>query len=478
MGDAGEMNLGLESLKGFTGKMFQAALGFIGTLIFARELGPTDFGGFYFLLSIVFIVDRPLRGFGQAIEKRYSEAGADKRQLAGGAVVATAVAVTITGFVVFSLGDLLVAKTNLEEAPAVFMSLMIAFGVFFPVQKMMGAEGWVSKQTWNDTLRSLLTLLLQFTLVALGYGAAGMGYGLAAATLLVVPVGFYFVRAWPTIPSVGTLRSLWSFARYSTVSSFVGKAYDRFDVLLLGTLLTTGAAGNYEVAFKLTVPATFLAGVIASGLMPKISNRRSKGQSVADDVSNAVSYASMLAIPLFFGALALPKVIVVTAYGAEYASAATFLIGLACYQILFSQTQVYQHALSGLDLPNIRMKVNVVTLAFNLVSGVALLYAFDAVGVVVATVLAELLRYLLSLLAVKGRISSVNALPKAFVEQTVAGVVMFAAVEAGQSSMHLQSWVNVIALVTAGAVVYGIVLLTISPGLRFTLLSVYEDAMF
>lgn len=476
MPDAGEMKFGLESLKGFTGKILQAVLGFAGTIIFARVLGRADFGGYYFLLSLVFIADRPLQGFGQAIEKRYSEVDAKKGEIAGGGLILIGITVGLIGFPVFILQDLLIQETNLRSAPLVFMMLLVALGIFFPVQKMLGAEGWVSKQTWNDTLRSVLTLPIQIVFVAAGFGAAGMGYGLAAATLLVVPVGVYFLRIRPAIPSRETIKSLWSYARYSTIAALVGKAYDRFDILLLGVILTTGAVGDYEVAFKLTVPATFLASVIASGLTPKVSNRHSKGQQVAYDVTNAIAYASVLSVPLFFGALAIPESLVVTVYGSEYAGAAEFLVGLALYQVIYSQTLMYQHTLSGLGLPNVRLKINAITLAFNIIAGLALVLTIGAIGVIVATILAEVARYLMSMATVKSRIDGLNTLPRTLLEQSVAGIIMFVLVQVAQQIVSVQSWHDLVLLVGFGVIAYSVVLLLISPGLRLTLSSVYRDA--
>jgi O-antigen/teichoic acid export membrane protein len=310
-----------------------------------------------------------------------------------------------------------------------------------------------------------------------GFGAAGMGYGLAAATLLTIPVALYFLRVVPAVPSRETVASLWSYARYSIVSSFVGRAYDRFDVLLLGALVTTGAVGDYEVAYKLTLPATMLTGVVGSGLTPKVSNRHSKGQAVATDVTNAVSYTSLLSVPIFFGALAIPKSLVVTLYGPEYATAAAFLVGLALYQVVSTQTLMYQHTLAGLDLPDVQMRVNVVTLAFNVVVGVALLAVVGPLGVVVATILAEGLRYLASMVAVRRRLKDVEVVPRALLEQALVGVVMFAVVEAAQQTVVVRSWVDLGLLVGVGAVTYGLVLLAVSPGLRFTVSSVYRDAV-
>jgi len=477
MPDAGEMNLGLESLKGFAGKVVQAALGFAGMVVFARVIGRTDFGGFYFLLSLVYIADRPIRGFGQAVEKRYSEVDANKREIVGAALLMSGVAVLIVSVGVLVLRDVLVTQTSLDAAPLVFVTVFGALALFFPAQKLLGGEGWIALQTWNDTVRSILTLGLQLAFVFAGFNAAGMGYGLAAATLLSVPIAWYFLRLTPARPSRATVTSLWRYARFSIPSAFVGKAYDRFDVILLGAIVTTGAVAGYEVAFKLTLPATFLAGVIASGLAPKISNRASKGQDVAIDITNAVSYGSVLAIPVFFGALAIPEPLVVTAYGATYADAAPFLVGLALYQVLYTQTTMYQRALAGLDLPNVQFRVNLLTLAFNLVAGIALLVVMGPIGVVVATVLAEALRYGTSSYAVRGQVREVDVLPRAVFEQVLAGVAMFAVVEALQQMVALRAWYHVVALVGVGAVVYGVVLFAVSAGFRFTLASVYRDAI-
>lgn len=474
---AGEMDLGWESLKGFSGKMVQAVIGFIGTIIFARILGPTAFGGFYFLLAMVLLADRPIRGFAQAVKKRYSEADASKSQILGGVLI-----VHSSIFVVVSIGAIafervLVASTTIESAALVFVALFVSLGIFFPFQMMLEAAGWMSKSVWNDTLRSVLTLLLQLLFVLGGFGAAGMGYGLAGASLLVVPVALYFLRIRPSVPSAETVRSLWNYAKYSIPAEFVGKAYDRFDVLLIGVILTTGAVGFYEVAYKLTVPATFLATVVTSGLMAKVSNLHSRDLDVATDVTNVVSYVSILAIPIFFGALAIPKALVVTAYGPEYTAATSLVVGLALYQVIASQTRVYQQTLSGLDLPDVKLKIDTVTLGLNIVVGIGLIYVIGVLGVVIATVIAEMARYIMSAYAVSRLIDGIDFLPRTLAKQAIAGLLMFGLVEVLDVYIAVRSWVDLVILVGIGALFYGIVLLTLSRQLRFTLKAIWTDAV-
>lgn len=476
-GDPGDISLGLESAKGFVAKLLQAVLGFAGTIIFARLLGPTSFGGFYFLLSLVNIADRPLKGFGQAVKKRYSEVNAPREEILGATFIFAGVVVTVTGVGLALTGDILNRQTNVDGAPYVFLALFAAIGLFAPIQKLLSAAGYPAREVWNDTLRSVLTFAFQLALVSAGLGAAGMGYGLAGATLVVVPVALHFVGVKPQLPSRETVRSVWEFARYSIPGMFVGAAYGQFDTLILGALLTTATVGEYQVAYKLTIPGTFLATVLASAMMPKVSNWHSQGKDVSSAITNALAYNSVLAIPLFFGTLALSRNLVVTVYGGQYAAAAPLLVGLAAYQVVWTQTNVYRGTLSGVDLPNVRLYVDSATLVFNVVVGVALLFEFGAIGVVIATLLAESIRCLASAWLVEQHVPGIDHLPRPIWDQLIAGVVMYGTVEVGQEMIPVKSWFDLGLLVGAGAAVYWTVLLVVSGHFRNTLRSVYNEAV-
>lgn len=473
----GDINLGLESLKGLTAQASQAALGFAGTILFARILGPTSFGGFYFLLSLVTIVTRPIDGFGNAIRKRFSESNALRKELMG-----TVALFNVASFVLAAVGVLLFrgiiqTVTNVPDAALVFFLLFVTLGSFLPIQKLIGGASYPGFQVWNDTLRSALTLPLQIVFVLAGTGAAGMGYGLAAATVLTIPVGLFVIRVRPVLPSRGTLQSVWSFARYSIPTALLGAAYGRFDVIVLGTFLTTATAGYYEVAYRLTVPATFMTTALAGALMPKVSNLHSRGEAIADDITNALAYNSVLSIPLFFGAVALSREVVVTIYGGEYVEASGFLVGLALYQVLATQTSIYQRTISGINRPDLEFRIDGATLVFNVTVGVALLFAMGAIGVVVATVFAELIRLLLSVWAARRIVPDIESLPRPLFEQTLAGIAMFLGLKAVQRVVPVTSWVDLVLVVGFGVFLYGAVLLGISSHARNTLHSIYTDAV-
>ncbi|MFC6718627.1 oligosaccharide flippase family protein [Natrialbaceae archaeon GCM10025810] len=476
MTDASSVSLGGETVKATAAKFAMALVGFLGTIVFARILGPTGFGGFYLLFALVKIADRVAVGWGVATKKRFSEAGAPKGELLGSQVLFTAAWIALVAAVAAASSEWLVSYTGLSSAPVLFVALLSTVAFYEPLDSIVQARGLIGASMWTDTLRSILTFPLQLGLVLLGLGAAGMAYGLAAATVLSLPILWYFIRTSPARPSRETLADLWSYARYSTVNSLLGTAYDRFDVLVLGWLLAPAAAGNYEVAFKLTVPATFVMMAASSGLMARVSHRHSRDEDPSEDVSNTLAFASVVAVPMFAGALAMPELLVVTVYGSEYADAAALLVGLALYQLVRTQSGTLSQAVDGLDRPDLNTRVSAVTLALNVALGVALTLWIGAVGVVIATIVAESLRYVVLAWAIKRIAPSVTLLPRTLAEQVAASLPMFLVVVLAVDAAAVERWYHLLAIVGVGAAVYAVTLAAISRKLRVTIEGVLRSS--
>ena len=66
------------------GNFVDAAISFIGLVVFANVLGADGFGKFYVLLAIVKVCLFPIAGIGQSIMKRGSERGLDPAVFLGG----------------------------------------------------------------------------------------------------------------------------------------------------------------------------------------------------------------------------------------------------------------------------------------------------------------------------------------------------------------------------------------------------------
>lgn len=476
MTEASEVPFGLEVTRGVLAKFLMAIIGFAGTIIFARILGPVAFGGFYLVWSVVQIGKLPVDGVSRAAQKRFSESETNRGNIIG-AMLIVSVCLSLIAIVLATIFERnLNSFSGLHDSVLMFSLLFFCVSLFTPFQAMVVATGRVGLTIWIDFLRSILTTPLQIVFVLLSYGAAGMAYGLSLATLLVIPVTHYFLRTRPLLPDTKTFQRLWSFAKHSIVSVSLGRAYSRFDIILLGILLSPGAAGHYEVAMKLTIPAVFIPEIAGEGLMARVSNLKSKGESVGIDVSNTLMFTSILAVPIFFGAAVLSRQLVVTIYGPEFAAAAGLLVGLSLFRLLRTQSAPLIETINGLDHPDINVRITALALFVNIALGIAMTIEFGAIGVVLATVIAEGIKYVSAAYVVRGLVSDVEILPRTLLEQFGAGLVMAVGVLGAHRIFPVQSWVHLTGLVAWGATVYGIVLLAISPTLRFTALSIARDA--
>ena len=455
-----DVSLGGETAKGTAAKFVTLAVGFVGSIVLARFLGPAAYGGFYALLAVVEIVDRPVRGWATAGEKRASEADAPREE------IFTALLAVLAGFLVAATagtvlaGDRLQSYSELSAAVPMFVVLLVSTTLYVTIRGLVKARGLVGLATWTNTVRNAAAVPLQIVLaVPLGLGAAGMAYGYAAGTALVVPVVAYYAKAWFARPTRTTLGSLWSYAKYSILSGFVGRVYSRFDLLLIGALVGPASVAQYEVAYRVSLPATFLSGVAASVLLPRVSYAVTSGATVRDDIATVLSFASLLSMPVFFGAVAIADDLMIVLYGSEYAEAGLLLVGIALYRVVTSQSGPLKSVVKGLDRPDYDLYLSAVVLAINVVLGVVLLLEFGAIGVVAATVFAETLRYVGLVWFLRRELPELRLFPRPVFEQAVAAAVMCLAVLAVLEAITVARPLEVVVGLAVGVVVYAMVLL-------------------
>jgi len=473
--DATAVSQGGEALKGTAAKFTMALGGFVGTIVFARELGPTSFGGFYLLLTVVRIANRPVSGWAEAAKKRYSETSEDRREVVGAVLVWYVLALAVFALVALAFAAPIRSELGVRNAGGLLVILFAGITLYEAIERLFEATGRLGRSTWIDAVRSYLTLGGQFLLVSVGLGAAGMVGGLTAASLVVVPVLAYSLGTTPALPTRQTVRRIGSFARYSIPSTLFTTAFDNFDILLLGALVSAAAVGDYQVAFTLVVPATFVSEVVASGLMARVSALRSRSEPVATDIENALMFSSVLSLPLLAGAVVVASSLVTVVYGVEYAGAAPLLIGLAAARVLMTQNRPLSHALRGLDRPDVDMRIAVAALGVNVLVGIALTLEYGTVGIVAATVLAEALRYLAAAWVVRREVDGIRLFPRELLEQAGAAGVMGVSVWVIDNALPGDGWVRLTVLLLLGASMYAVVLLAVSRSTRMTLRSAVRD---
>lgn len=472
--DASTVSLSGETLKGFVGKVLMAVTGFAGTVIFANLLGQQGLGAFYLLVALVELCERPLGGVVQAVKKRASEVDGAERELMGVQGFASLAWVALVAVAALALSGRVDSYVGADGAWWLLAATLAAealYGTFVPI---IQARGRVGLSIGLDTVRSYVTFPTQVVLVVLGFGIYGMMAGLMLASVVAVPLAVRYHRLLPRFPSRAVAERTASYARYSVPATVVSKAYERFDTLLLGALLVNAqpAVANYGVAVRLTLPAMFIAGTAANGLFARVSNLHSRAEELSQDVTNALAFGSVLAVPLAFGAAAIAEPLVRTLFGGEYPGAAPFVVGIAVYRLIQSQTSLLGRVLDGLDRPRAVFRVSLFGLLVNVPLGVALVVRVGPLGVVWATIAAQTLMYAAFAVLVTRALPDVSLVPRPLVEQVAAGAVMFGAVSALHGVVPVRSWVDLSLLLVVGAAVYGLVLLAISVRTRGMVLTV------
>lgn len=476
---AGEADFGLEISRGVLAKFAMAGIGFVGSVVFARVLGPGGYGLFYLILTLVNVLDNPVTGWGVACKKRISEADFPVSEALGSGLIGA----VILPFVVLPAAYVLNEYTSFYDLEGLFLPFSVLFIIicFFAVtNRVLSARANFSASEWADTLRSLFTTPLQLAfVVGLGMGTTGMVYGLAAATLLTVPYVLYQINVSPRLPSRDVVASIGSYAKYSVPNGFIGTALSRMDILLLGALISSSAVGKYQVSMQLTMAGTFIGGVTSAGLMSRVSNhwsQENQGKIVAD-VTNSLGYASILAIPIFFGAAAMPESLLVTVFGAQYSGIGAVLVGLALYRLLSMQSRQLSSTVGGLDRPEINTRIGLVVLILNIGLGYALLLEYGVAGVVLATLISEIVRYGALALAIKTHLPGLSLFTQPFRHQLLAGVIMFVIVDRLHAFFGVSWWGELVLLIGAGAIVYFVVLVTVSESFRVTARGIVDDAL-
>lgn len=473
-----ELSLGRETAVAFLAKLFLAATGFIGFVFFGQRLGPAGIGIYYFVLATAKFSVQAVGGVSNAIKKRVAEVDTDVGRFLGMGLIVLTCFTALLLFGVFVLEGFIRAEFGPVRYAYGGVAIVGSLGLFTLSNRVYAGVGKPGASFWVDTLRSVLTLGGQVALITVGYGAFGLMGGLVGATLVTGVLGFFLVGVRPRLPTRETVRSTASFARWSVPNALVGNLYSRIDVIFLGVIAGSTVVGYYEAAIRVTMPATLIAISIGDSLVIKASGLSSLDEDVEEDLRNSMSYVGLFAVPLFAGALALPpESLLIYLLGEEFAPAWPAVIGLALYQVLRVYKTPFESVLDGMNRPDLRFRVSLLTVIMHLPLVYTLGNRYGLLGVVGATVVAEAIRFI-AYQAVARSIFGRLVLTRPIAEQWLAAGVMYIAVASASSYVApVDGWFDLLGLLSLGGGSYFIGLSGISGHFRATVRGALSDTL-
>ena len=460
MSQLSNLRIGREAVSGLIARLTQALVGFGGTIIFARYLDPAGYGGIVFFMTVGTLVDQPINGWSMAVKKRVSEAIDRVDEAVGTQLMFNVLWVCILAVGAFTFGEQLTASTGIQYAPILLVLYVLAGTTLDTLYKILQGIGKIGLSYWVETVRRSFSFVVRVGLMFV-FGAVGIIYASILVPGIFIPAVIYLAGAHPRLPNVNRLREYVNFGQYSIPAAIFGTVAKRIDILLLGIVLSSEAVGYYEIAWQLTLPGIFIAYTAGSGLMSKVSNIGH--ENATGVIKDTVAFTSVLTIPILFGSPVIGRELVVTLFGAEYLPAVQLIVGLALYRVVRSQSDPLESTVYGLNRPDSVLKISIVTILTNVLLGAVLVIKIGILGVVLATIVSEVVRYVAVIVVLRNELGTAMFFSRPLFDQLVAGTLMFGGVSAVNAVLDVAPWLAIVIIVGSGAVFYAGVLTLISP---------------
>lgn len=364
---AGLVNSARGGVINLVGAAVNAVLGFVLVFVVARSLRAGGTGAF-FEATALFLVAGAIAQFGSdtglikliARDRALGGARSTAAYLRVALVPAVLVAVVL-GAALYWYADPVAGLLAGRSSAAHRIQLahyLRALAPFLPVylayRTVLAATRGYGTMVPNNVVDRMAKAALQPLLVAL-VAVLGLGSG-AVATAWALPIllGVLPAAAWlrrlmrresgswrePRAPAEPASRGgLWRFSAPRGLAGVLQIGLDKFDILILGTLATTGAAGIYAAATRYLIAGRFLSGAIGQGMQPTLSMHFARNDHAAAGELYRVSTAWVVAVawPVYLTMLVFAPLLL-RVFGPEFASgtlalqvlAGATLLGTAC----------------------------------------------------------------------------------------------------------------------------------------------------
>jgi O-antigen/teichoic acid export membrane protein len=225
---------------------------------------------------------------------------------------------------------------------------------------------------------------------------------------------------------------------------------DRLDILLLAVFSSQAIVGYYEIAWRLTAPAIFLAQSISAGVMTKISSNPTSLTHIIKEVSPS----TILTYPMVVGGILVGQPLLIIVFGTEYSNAYPLLILVLLYRLVYCYNQPHANILLGADYPKVVFRGQFIMFLLNVIISSILAIYMGSVGIVVGTIAAELIYFAYHLLAVHSVYDRVAIYPRISFYQIMGSILMGAIILTILYLIEIYTLPRLAGIISLGVIVY------------------------
>lgn len=296
-------------------------------IILARGLGPTAYGVYAMAWRIAQILTRLVTFGSVPALQRYIPAyksNSERRSIILGLSYATTIgfgiiiAATIW-YLAPWINQITVDEISFVSTMRLFGILVLFLGIITIVSGIFRAVGSARGEViFNKLLRPGVRLVCAAGALALGYSVVGVAGAILLGTIvlvvLAVPISIHVTRIVPVFRTVWSEAPLFYNHAGPAAMSSLGKVFqNRIDVLLVGALLTAGAAGVYN-ALLVLIAIAWIPLQSFNQLLPPVASRLYANDRI--ELLNKI-YTSITRLIV---TTVLPFIVVLIVFGREFLS--------------------------------------------------------------------------------------------------------------------------------------------------------------
>ena len=375
------------------GQLISTAVAFVGSVIIARLLTPSEYG----LIGVALMFPGLLLGlldFGVSEALiRFTPIDEGKGYVSTAFLFKTATAFA-TSLVTFTLSDYMAqALSRPYVAPMIRILSIYVLGevVAGAVSQVLTGAGEYGKVGLLSMVRSSVRITASILLIVMGLGVYGSVWGFSIASAFTLVISLIYVSKY--LRGVGfkaeLLREVMKFSLPLYIPIILGLPLNQAVNIFLARYATNTELGNYSVASNLSIPLGIVGGAMATSIystLPLLANREDKMREV---IRKSVIYTSIVVIPIAMGLVVFSEPLTYIIYGTQYSLAPAYL----SLSVLTGLTAVLGSYVIGSYLKSVgetvkAMKISLVNYAIYVPLALLLIPTYRVVGLIIASIVA------------------------------------------------------------------------------------------
>lgn len=429
-----------------TSQIITSILAFFWTIFTARYLGVNDYGilGFVVSLSAMFAIISDL-GQSTHIVRSVSVDYSKARDYLGNAIPFKSLL-----SVVYILVILFVLLITDSSEITILIGLLFAFesviknfcSLFYGVFQ---AHEKGSYQAIANTILNVLTFVFIILAIYLDAGLWGITWAYIFANVACIVYTVYILCKHFEVPKIqfdfGFWKQLAIFGFPFALTTIFYTIYYSIDIFMLNQLIGDFATGIYNATYKLINVLTLFYSIYTAVFFPVMSKLYAKEKSMLKTtLSKSIKYLSLITVPIAIWVMIYSPDIIQFIYGNQYAQASIVLNVLIWTVVFLFINGAASNSLNASHKEYSVTKIYVIAAVFNVILNLILIPRYSYIGASVATVLSEILIFVLEIYALhKLNLSPNKGLILDTLKIVVASIVMGSALYFA----HLSMWVTI-----------------------------------